>query len=211
METTREHAAADLPADAGQPAAEAQEERFKNRAHAFRWLQEQGYKVARGKFYQDCAAGVVLVGRDGSLSRYRVLEYGTNLRTPPPAPDVSGQDLALEKLRWEVRRIKNDVLKQDLALRAEDHRWVEQVDHERRVSLLVVRLAELYDYHSHLAAPELCVLAGGDQAASGQVVDRMKRVLDAVYQDLRGAVIGEVYFGAAATETDDQGEDHDGV
>ena len=30
------------------------EERFKNRKQAHAWLQGEGYKVSRGKFYADC-------------------------------------------------------------------------------------------------------------------------------------------------------------
>lgn len=183
------------------------EERFKNPYRAWKWLADKGYHVARQKFYDDCKAGKVLVYPDRTLSRFSVLEYGTSLRRPPTVVDMAGIDLAQEKLRWEVRRLENDVKKQDRALRAEDRQWMAQTDHERRISLLVIRLGELYAYHGHLAAPELCALAGGDPAAAGQVVDRLKVLLDAVFQDLRGAVIGEVYFGEA--ETDDQAEGDD--
>lgn len=183
------------------------EERFKNPYRAWKWLADKGYHVARQKFYDDCKAGKVLVYPDRTLSRFSVLEYGTSLRRPPTVVDMAGIDLAQEKLRWEVRRLENDVKKQDLALRAEDRQWMAQADHERRISLLVIRLGELYAYHGHLAAPELCILAGGDPAAAGQVVDRLKVLLDAVFQDLRGAVMGEVYFGE--TDADDQPEGED--
>lgn len=183
------------------------EERFKNRKQAHAWLQGEGYKVSRGKFYADCDAGALLVAPDGSLSKFRVLDYARKLRRPPLAPDLAAGDLAQEKLLWEVRRLKNEVRKQDLALRAEDRQWMAQTDHERRISLLVIRLGELYAYHGHLAAPEICALAGGDPAAAGQVVDRLKVLLDAVFQDLRGAVMGEVFFGE--TDADDQPEGED--
>lgn len=175
--------------------AGADSERFKNRAQAHAWLVENGYRVARGKFYHDCAEGVVLVAPDGSLSKFRVLEYGNKLRRPPIAPDLARVDLSQEKLRLEVRRLENDVKKQEISLRAEDEEWIERVDHERRVALLLVRLVELLDYHSQRVAPELCHLAGGHLDAAGQVIDGIKAMLDEVYRDLGGAVIGEVVFG----------------
>ena len=63
-----------IPAEAG-----INLERFVNRKQALDWLKAQGYKVSQGKFYQDCAAGFPAVRKDGTVSRYQVMQYGQQL------------------------------------------------------------------------------------------------------------------------------------
>ena len=54
-------------------------ERFNDRLQSWNWLTAQGYKVSRGKFYNDCKAGFPTVHRDKTISRYQVLQYGQQL------------------------------------------------------------------------------------------------------------------------------------
>lgn len=49
-------------------------ERFKNRAEALKWLQGKG-QISRGKFYNDCAAGHIIIHMDKSISKFQVAEY----------------------------------------------------------------------------------------------------------------------------------------
>ncbi len=69
-------------------------ERFNDRLQAWNWLTAQGYKVSRGKFYNDCNAGFPTVHRDKTISRYQVLQYGQQLdinRRGSTEVDRSGQ------------------------------------------------------------------------------------------------------------------------
>ena len=49
-------------------------ERFRNRKEALLWLQSRG-QISQGKFYQDCAAGLLTIYQDKSLSKFQVSEY----------------------------------------------------------------------------------------------------------------------------------------
>jgi len=49
-------------------------EYFKNRAEALQWLQSRG-KISKGKFYQDCKAGLVTIYPDKTVSKFSAAMY----------------------------------------------------------------------------------------------------------------------------------------
>lgn len=53
-------------------------ERFRNRREALDWLQVR-VQISQGKFYQDCAAGLLTIHPDKSISKFQVVEYGESL------------------------------------------------------------------------------------------------------------------------------------
>lgn len=62
-------------------------ERFCNRREALDWLQARG-QISQGKFYQDCAAGLLTIYPDKTVSKFQVSEYAEKVfsfaRQPTP-------------------------------------------------------------------------------------------------------------------------------
>lgn len=63
-------------------------ELFKNRFEALQWLRQKG-QISQGKFYQDCAAGLVTIYPDKTVSKFSVAMYAENhfskfVRQAPP-------------------------------------------------------------------------------------------------------------------------------
>ena len=58
-----------------------EQDRLKNRLEAYRFLNGSGFKRGKTQFFDDCRDGLIPMAKDGSISRYDVLEYGRNLKS----------------------------------------------------------------------------------------------------------------------------------
>jgi hypothetical protein len=128
------------------PAAEG--ERFKNRKQAFDWLQAQGYKISRGKFYNDCEAGYPGVHRDGTVSRYQVLQYAQQQDVTRRA---SATDLDDRRIEADTRKAEADAQKAEMQAeemrRQQDKLWIQRDRAEEITCVWVSRLRDAVAYH----------------------------------------------------------------
>jgi len=133
-----------FPDDAPAPAGE----RFASRKQALDWITAQGYKVSRGKFYGDCAAGFPAVHRDKTVSRFQVLQYAQQLDVERRASDPVE---AFDTARNEARKIKADADKAEMqadAMRREmDRTWILRERAEEETCVWVSRLRDAVAYH----------------------------------------------------------------
>lgn len=178
-ETLERLAARYFPDEA--PAPEG--ERFKTRIQALNWLQKQGYKVSQGKFYQDCKSGFPSIHKDGSISRYQVMQYGQQLdvekRSTGNPADLSAkkEELEIEKLRLEVekRRIEN---------RKEDANWLQKEDAWAQMAALVGTLRDALRHHLYVGQAHLIHLAGGDPTRGPEVYEGAEEILARAFNEV---------------------------
>lgn len=136
-------------------------ERFVNRKQALNWLNAQGYKISQGKFYQDCNAGFPALNKDGSVSKYQVMQYGQQLdiSSRAIAPDTSRED--------EARKAKADAdmaeIKAERMRREEDALWLHADMAWAQMAALVGALRDCLRHHFHVNQHEIVHVAGGQR------------------------------------------------
>jgi hypothetical protein len=159
-------------------------ERFANRKQALNWLQAQKYKVSQGKFYQDCAAGFPVMHRDGSISRYQVMQYGQQLdvETRGTALLSGGQDAD------EARKIKADAdIKEMQAAKMrkeEDAEWLHADAAWAAIAGLLGVLKDSLRHHFHAGQGELIHLAGGDPARGPEVYESCEEIMARAFNEV---------------------------
>lgn len=167
-------------------------ERFKNRKAAWEWLQAEGYKVSRGKFYNDCAAGYPAVDRDGSVSRFQVLDYGLKQGGPPVAPDLNAMDQSARKTALEIERLELSNAKLKIEARELDRGWMRAEDGWTAIAALLGTLLDNLQHHLYEAAPLVVHLAGGDPARAPEVYEAVNQAVARAMNEL-GATIEGVF------------------
>lgn len=166
-------------------------ERFVNRKQALNWLNAQGYKISQGKFYQDCAAGFPELHRDGSVSRYQVMQYGQQLDVSArsTAPDTSRED--------EARKSKADAdmaeMKAARMQREEDALWLHADVAWAQMAALIGTLRDGIRHHFHTAQNEIVHVAAGDMDRNHEVFEFCDDIVNRAFNEVAGSSI-EVKF-----------------
>lgn len=180
-------------------------ERFKNRKQAFNWLREQGYKVSQGKFYQDCLTGFPIIQRDGSVSRYQVMEYGDQLKleraidslspTSSPAPPLREHEMRKIKADADIAEMKAKRLRQE-----EDEEWLHAADAWATLAALMGTLRETIRYVLDKGQREIVHVAAGDQARSTEVFEHIDILINQAFNQVADGKIN-VIFGKSEDPT----------
>lgn len=166
-------------------------ERFVNRKQAFDWLVAQGYKVSRGKFYQDCAAGCPVVHRDGSVSKFEVLQYGQQLdvTTRLANSDYSRENEA-KKLKAEAEMAE---MKAEKMRREEDKHWLHADTAWAITAGLIGSLRDCIRHHLYTARSEVVLQADGKQDRDQEVFELMDEVIDRAFNEVAGESVNVVF------------------
>lgn len=150
-------------------------ERFVNRKQAYDWLVAQGYKVSRGKFYNDCAAGFPRIHRDKTISRFEVLQYAQQLDVSRRS-DVDLTDLARQREDAETRKAIADAKKAEIQAaelqRQLDKKWMLREEAQLEACAWASLLRDSVAYRLGQAVPAIIHAAGGqlDHTADVQAV-----------------------------------------
>lgn len=168
-------------------------ERFPTRKKALDWLKDQGHKISTGKFYGDCDKGLVAVAQDGSVSKFAVAMYGKSLdRTV--LPDIA----AMDKSEDDRRKARADAdmaeMKAEAMRREQDRLWLHADDAWSAVAGLVGRLRDAIRHHLYTAAPEVVLVAGGEQDRATEVSERLWLAVDAAFNEVAGDSV-DIEFG----------------
>ena len=179
-------------------------ERFKNRKQAFDWLKAEGYKVSQGKFYKDCERGFPAVHRDGTVSRWQVLEYARRLdggRNGTADPAVLA-DRDERKKQLEIRRLELAVAREEREARREDERWILKEDAWAQVAALVGVILDALRHHFYVAAPRIVVAASGAAGREPEVYETCEEVIAAAFNEARATGRIESMFEKEEDEED---------
>lgn len=175
-------------------------ERFANRKQALNWLRAQGYKVSQGKFYQDCVAGFPALHRDGTVSRYQVMQYGQQIDVSARSEPRFDQSARREDL--EIRKLEAEVMEKESKARREDSRWLLKEDAWAAVAALLSILQDGIYHHLHEGQGLLVHLAGGDPVREAEVFEAAVGMVGRAFDELAGARIE----GMFAENVEEQGE-----
>lgn len=159
-------------------------ERFANRKQALNWLVSQGYKISQGKFYQDVKAGFPGLQRDGSISRYQVMQYGQQLDVESRGAQVfpGGQD------DYEARKAKADAEIKEMQAakmrKEEDADWLHADAAWAAIAGLLGVLKDSLRHHFHAGQGELIHLAGGDPARGPEVYESCEEIMARAFNEV---------------------------
>lgn len=161
-------------------------ERFANRKQALNWLQAQKYKVSQGKFYQDCNAGFPVMHRDGSISRYQVMQYGQQLdvETRGTAPVSGGREESDDRRAKAEAEIKE--MEANKRRREEDTEWLHADAAWAAIAGLLGVLKDSLRHHFHAGQGELIHLAGGDPARGPEVYESCEEIMARAFNEVAG-------------------------
>lgn len=156
-------------------------ERFKNRKQAFDWLKAQGYKISQGKFYGDCDSGFPAIHKDGSLSRFQVLQYGQQLDVDRKTTD---NNLSSRRESLEVEKLSLEVERRQIENRKEDDRWLKKEDAYAQLAALVGTLHDSLRHHFTIGQGQIIHLAGGDPARGPEVFEGCEEILAHAFNEV---------------------------
>jgi len=172
-----------------QEAPTPENDRFKNRIQALNWLQAQGYKVSQGKFYGDCKDGFPTIHKDGTLSRFQVMQYGQQLDIEKRSNPVD----SLERERDEARKVKAE-MQADEMRRELDKKWILREDADSHEAALMGILKETFRHRVYLDHSHLILTAGGDPNRDSEFALALQGFVDAAFNDVADGKRFEVEF-----------------
>lgn len=156
------------------------EERFKNRKEALDWLQGRG-QISQGKFYTDCADGLVMVHPDKTVSKWQVMEYAER-EFGQVRQTANSFDFAAKKERLELEKLELDIERKKKENRKDDREWIHRDIRDEREGALVGTILGEIRYHLDKSVPAIITICNGDPA---RLSDVKKEQEDAVFAAFR--------------------------
>lgn len=164
-------------------------ERHVNRKQAHNWLIAQGYKVSRGKFYQDCKAGFPALGRDGSVSKFQTMQYGQQL----DLASRGGDSMSFQDSEWDLLKTRAEAeiaqMKAERMRREEDSLWLHADEAWAQMAALIGTLRDSIRHHLYGGQREIVQEAGGDQERSQEVFDRIDQLISRAFNEVAAGEI----------------------
>jgi hypothetical protein len=171
-------------------------DRFKNRRSAWNWLNEKGFKISRGKFYADCGAGFPKIHRDGTVSRFQVMEHGQRLslefkRSAKETPiHNEREELLLRKERAETQISE---MKAERAKREQDRDWLHAEDAWASMAAIIGTLRDSIRHHLERGSREIVEISAGNQDHVYQTYEAMDDLISQAFNEVSGAEINVTF------------------
>ena len=112
-----------------------------NRLEAVSWLQAQGYKIAKTRFYSDCKKGLVVMRPDGSILPRELLRYAGAVALEKLASAGSGENhlddlsgLQEKKLKKEIEKLDWDNKRKAFEYDLAQSKYLPRSDFERELA-----------------------------------------------------------------------------
>lgn len=190
------------------------EKRFKTRAAAWRWVEEQlkgrGVALSQRKFYDDGPAGKYLTFPDKSVSRSSVAEYLLRLVGEAPITDLDLVNHKQEKERLELKKLELEVSRLEIKTRAEDREWMRTDDHWAHLLAGYNVLRGNLEHFVRVAAAEIVLEAGGDYHQGPLVADKViELVINRAFNELAGARIDAGTFEQSDEHNEGSGDERE--
>jgi len=175
------------------------EKKFKNRATAWRWVEEQingrGVSLSQRKFYDDGPAGKYLTYPDKTVSRVSVAEYLLQLMGEAPVTDLDLVDHAQKKNQLELKKLELEVSRLEIKTRTEDREWMLVDDHWAQLMAGYNILRGNLEHFARMAASEIVLEAGGDYHQGPLVADKVvELIINRAFNELAGSRIDSGEF-----------------
>ena len=162
----------------------AGDEYFDNRREAHEWLIANGFKVSQGKFYQDCKKNAFpVVNKDGSVSKYQVVEYGRGLQEEQK-PDLTSIQRSEHLHQKEKAEAEIAVMKAERMRRDEDSLWLHADTAWSALAVLVGNLRDAIRRSLHGAQVDIVLTAGGEISRAPEVYERIEGVVDQAFNEV---------------------------
>ena len=177
-------------------------ERFVNRKQAHDWLQAQGYKISRGKFYQDCLAGWPVVNKDGSVSRFQVMQYAQ--QQDVYSRSANSGEMYQQREESDLRKAKSDADKSEMQVaemrREMDKKWLYQDNAWAAVAGIIGVLLDSLRHHFQVGQSHLIHLAGGDPARGSELYEGTEELIAMAFNEVCSSGRIEGIFAADTDE-----------
>jgi hypothetical protein len=161
-------------------------ERFRNRKQAFDWLKSQGYKVSQGKFYGDCEAGSPAVHKDGSVSRFHVMQYGQQLDLERKSSDPDSQKADEADLRKRIAEAEIAERKNEREKRQMDSEWLNRSDALTQMAAIMGKTRAALRRRFSSTYQEVVKKCGGDHNRGNEVNEYQDSLIRQAFNEVAG-------------------------
>nr|WP_321465149.1 hypothetical protein [uncultured Desulfobulbus sp.] len=180
-------------------------ERFKNRAEAWRWCLAQGITISERKFRNDAKVGAYIVYPDKTVSRASVAEYMVRIMGSVPTPDLALIDHKQERERLELRKLQYEVDRLEIKARAEDAEWMLADDHWAQLLAGYNQLRGNLEHFARLNATEIVLEMGGDYHMGPLVAEKVvELVINKAFNELAKMQINSGVFEEIEEDEDER-------
>lgn len=166
------------------PATEG--ERFRNRKQALDWLKAQGYKVSQGKFYKDCEEGCPAIHKDGSVSRFQVLQYGQQLDLERRNPAAENQKADEAEIKRKIAEAEIAERKNEREKRQMDSEWLQRAEALGQIAAILGKLRSALRRRHSTGYQELIRKCNGDHTRGNEVQEYLEAMLRQAFNDVAG-------------------------
>lgn len=155
---------------------------FKNRAVAYRFLQDIGYKPSERTFYNGCeisedGKSVLLSAVIKQLwEEYPPIPFGEN-EVQAAKQAAESAELDLEEKRLKVAKLK----------RADDHvKQLEQrvAEFDQQQAALIIMIYDTIRHHINLAGREIAHAAGADSSRVPEMEQQIEQIIDRAFNEI---------------------------
>jgi hypothetical protein len=152
-----------------------------NKADVLRFLQASGWQISRRTFYRHLTDGKLKKNRAGLYTAPAVKKYAEawNLKSSGKTGTEELGDLAAEKTRAEIERIKTTREREQWRLELEKGKYIPRDQLEMELAGRAVALEAGFDHMIYTRAPEWIALVGGNQAKADMLISSLMTAKDA--------------------------------
>ena len=148
-------------------------ELFSSRMAALTWLRSEGYKVAKGTFYGDCANGKLATNKDGTLSRHKVQLYAQSR----DAATEQNLTLSTRKEQLTVDKLQLDVDKGNREARKDNDRWLYRDEAYAQMAALLGTLTDSLHHHFLVGMDEIVDTLDGNISLKEQGYELAEEII----------------------------------
>jgi len=189
------------------------------RQDALRFLLTWGWTVSQATFYRHVQDGKLKRSRRGEITAAALKKYALNYIVRPgqvPTGETieaaQSEDLATDKLRYEVERLRLEVEKRTIENRREDSEWLKRDEAWAAIAALLGILRDALRHYANQAQYLLVDAARGDRAAASEVYDAVETlVTNAAFNELAELKRIDVQFQRPDNDQEQDDGEHEAI
>ena len=146
---------------------------FPHRNAAIAWLEDQGYKIKKSKFYYDCSAGKCVIEGDGTVRESALVAYAAENLQRIQDEDGNLTPLTEEKTRLEIEKLKAQNERAQFEMEKERKKYIPRRDFNLEMSSRVGVLDQGVQNFFRTRTADWVSAVGGDAKKVSMVLDMM--------------------------------------